>query len=253
MSRHRQTAVGTGRRRTPKWIRHPGKLLSQNRFFAPVAARLAIWYLKLTFHTNKWAVEPADALDVVAPHLPVIAAVWHGQHILVPVIPIGLTGSVMISRSVDGEITARVAKAFGAKPVRASGGRDSARLVEKGGVTGFLEMLHALERGENVLQTADIPKGTPRRAGMGIISLAKRSGRPIIPLAIASSRRKVITRAWDRTTFNLPFGRSAICMGEPLFVAQDAGEEELETARLQLQDELNRITQRAYTLTGVPE
>ena len=253
MTRRVQSSMGAQRRRTPKWLRQPGKLLSQNRFFAPVAATLAIWYLKATFHTNRWVVEPEDALDVVAPHLPIIAAVWHGQHIMLPVIPIGLTGSVMISRSVDGEITARVARAFGARPVRASGGRDSARLVEKGGAAGFLEMLRALERGENVLQTADIPKGTPRRAGMGIIALAKRSGRPIVPLAIASSRRKVVKRAWDRTTFNLPFGRSAICMGKPVFVAHNAGEKEMEEGRLQLQAELNRITDRAYALTGVPE
>ena len=45
----------------------------------------------------------------------------------------------MISRSIDGEITARIAQAFGAKPIRASGGREPlthvrfyARLTELG-------------------------------------------------------------------------------------------------------------------------
>jgi lysophospholipid acyltransferase (LPLAT)-like uncharacterized protein len=125
--------------------------------------------------------------------------------------------------------------------------------MQKGGISGFLEMLRALERGESVMQTADIPKGTPRRAGPGIIALAKRSGRPIIPLAVASSRRKVVKGAWDRTTFNLPFGRSAIVMGEPVMIAADAGEAELEAGRLRLQAEMERITARAYELTGNPE
>jgi hypothetical protein len=118
---------------------------------------------------------------------------------------------------------------------------------------GFLEMLQALEAGENVVQTADIPQGTPRRVGPGIIALAKRSGRPIVPLAIASSRRAVLSRAWDRTTLNLPFGRSAICVGEPLHVAPDADDKALEDARKTLQTELKRITLRAYELTGHPE
>ncbi|HSO47456.1 MAG TPA: lysophospholipid acyltransferase family protein [Rhizobiaceae bacterium] len=239
--------------RTPQWVRRPGRVLSGSQWFAPVAAFLAIQYLKLTFHTNKWVVEPADALDKVAPHLPVIAAVWHGQHILLPVIPVGIKGSVMISRSLDGEITARIAHAFGAKAIRASGGRDRSQALQKGGISGFLEMLRALERGESVMQTADIPKGTPRRAGQGIIALAKRSGRPIIPLAVASSRRKVVKGAWDRTTFNLPFGRSAIVMGEPVMIAADADDAALEAGRLALQAEMDRATARAYELTGNPE
>ena len=240
-------------RRTPKWLRRPGKLISGSRFFAPAVARLFVWYLKLTFRTNRWVVEPADALDRAQPFLPAIAAVWHGQHILLPVIPIGLKASVMISRNLDGEITARVAEIFGAKAIRASGGRDVSKTIQKGGLTGFLEMLQALERGENVLQTADIPKGTPRRAGEGIIMLAKRSGRPIVPLAVASSRRHVARRSWDRTTFNLPFGRSAIVMGDPVHVDASAGEAELEQARIAVENELNRITARAYELTGRPE
>ncbi|MGI9399893.1 MAG: lysophospholipid acyltransferase family protein [Rhizobiaceae bacterium] len=240
-------------RKTPKWVRRPGKLLSGNRFFAPVAARLAVWYLKLTFHTNKWVVEPEDIMDRVTPKLPAIAAVWHGQHIMLPVIPLGLKGAAMISRNLDGEITARVAEAFGARTIRASGGRAATKTLKKGGMVGFLEMLKVLEKGENVLQTADIPHGAARKAGQGIILLSKRSGRPIVPIAIASSRRKTISRAWDRTTVNLPFGKSAICVGESISVSENASDVELEDARQTLENELNRITKRAYELTGVPE
>jgi lysophospholipid acyltransferase (LPLAT)-like uncharacterized protein len=60
----------------------------------------------------------------------------------------------------------------------------------------------------------------------------------------------VVKGAWDRTTFNLPFGRSAIVMGEPVMIAADAGEAELEAGRLRLQSEMERITARAYELTG---
>ena len=182
-----------------------------------------------------------------------IVGVWHGQHVLLPAIPIGLTASVMISRSLDGEITARVAQAFGATPIRASGGRDAKHTMRKGALKGFLDMKSALERGENVLQTADIPKGTARRAGRGIVVLAQKTGRPILPLAVASSRRWILPKSWDRTTINLPFGKSAIVVGRLFTVPENASDETIEAVRVELQEELNRITLRAYELAGNPE
>ncbi|MEM7215004.1 MAG: hypothetical protein AAF423_05620, partial [Pseudomonadota bacterium] len=118
---------------------------------------------------------------------------------------------------------------------------------------GFLEMLRALEAGENVVQTADIPKGISRRAGLGIVTLAQRSGAPVLPLAIASSRRFVFKRAWDKAALNLPFGTTAICVGELIYIKSDASDEDLEVSRKQVETEMNRVTKRAYELTGNPE
>jgi len=234
-------------------MRRPGRFLSENRLFAAAAAWLAVRYLNLVFKTNKWVVEPENILEEVKPELPVIVAVWHGQHVLLPAIPMGFTASVMISRSLDGEITARVAEAYGSTAIRASGGRNAKHTLSKGALKGFLDMLAALRRGDNVLQTADIPKGTPRRAGPGIIALAQKSGRPIVPLAVASSRRWVLPKSWDRTTINKPFGKSVIVVGERLRVPKGADDAQLEACRIRLQEELDRITQRAYSLTGNPE
>ena len=114
-------------------------------------------------------------------------------------------------------------------------------------------MLRALESGDNVIQTADIPKGISRRAGLGIVSLAAKSGCPIVPLAIASSRRYVFKNAWDRAALNMPFGKTAICVGELVNVPADATEDQLEKHRNLLENELTRATERAYELTGNPE
>lgn len=241
------------RRRTSKWLRRPGRLVSENRYFAPAVAWLAVRYLNLVYRSNEWVVEPPDILDRIRPDLPVIVAVWHGQHVLLPAIPIGLTASVMISRSIDGEITARVAEVYGSRTIRASGGRSARHTLKKGALKGFLDMLAALRRGENVLQTADIPKGTARRVGLGIVTLAQKSGRPVVPMAVASSRRWVLPKSWDRTSINLPFGKSAIVVGEPVRVAADAAGPALEDCRQRLQGELDRVTLRAYELTGHPE
>src|SRR5680860_944753 len=139
------TPVKKLRAKTPKWVRRPGRMISEKPFIAWLMAKLAIAYLKLVFKTNSWQVEPEDSLEVVKQDLPVIAAVWHGQTLLFPVIPIGLKASVMISRSLDGEITTRVAKAFGNKAIRASGGRHAKHTLTKGALKGFFDMLSALE------------------------------------------------------------------------------------------------------------
>ena len=249
MNKKSDTPLAVTRRRTPRWISRLGKSISKSKYSAAIFSRLGIGYLELVYWTNRFVVEPENALDIARPEQPVILAVWHGQHILLPALRIKMPASVMISRSLDGEITARIAEAYGSKAIRASGGREKMKSLEKGGMLGFLEMLRALENNENVVQTADIPKGTPRRAGEGIIRLAAISGRPIIPLAVASSRRYKFKGAWDKTSLNMPFGHSAVCMGAAVRVSADKTKRE--ASRIELENELNRITNRAYKLAGV--
>jgi len=218
-----------------------------------ILSKLAVWYLTLVEKTNKIIVEPVNALEQVSSRQPVIVSVWHGQHILMPALPIGLNASAMISRNFDGEVTARIVEHFGNKTIRASGGRSPKQTLQKGGMTGFLDMLRALDEGENVVQTADIPQGISRRVGLGIISLAHKSGRPIVPLAITSSRRHIFQKAWDKAAFNMPFGTTAVCTGNIIEVANDADDAQLEQARDLLEKEMQRITKLAYELTGNPE
>ncbi len=43
----------------------------------------------------------------------------------------------------------------------------------------------------------------------------------------------------------LPFSRGVFIFGEPVFVASDAGDDEMESRRRELEAELNEITRRA--------
>src|SRR5690242_21752351 len=107
-------------------------------------------------------------------------------------------------------------------------------------------MLDALADGYSVALTADVPK-IARVAGLGIVMLARESGRPIFPVAIATSRRYVLHN-WDKTTINLPFSRGAAVCGEPVHVPADATDAVLELYRQQVEDNLNTATERAYTI-----
>src|SRR5690606_13514750 len=121
----------------------------------------------------------------------------------------------------------------------------------KGGVSAFREMVRTLEDKCNVALTADVPKRS-RVAGLGIIMLARESGRPIMPFAMATSRF-IQLKNWDRTTINLPFGRGVLIGGDPIHVPPDADQAMMEVLRLQLEATLNDVTRRAYVALGRPD
>ena len=146
--------------------------------------------------------------------------------------------------------TPRVLKKSDVHVIRGSGGRDRAETVRKGGVRALKGMADALERGLNVVMIADISKGTPRQAGPGIVMLGKLSGRPIIPMAIATSRYHVVKKSWDKTTINLPFGRACLKLGLPIHVPRDVSDADLERLRQKVTDELNCVTEKAYRAVG---
>jgi lysophospholipid acyltransferase (LPLAT)-like uncharacterized protein len=79
------------------------------------------------------------------------------------------------------------------------------------------------------------------------VKLAQLSGRPIYPVAVATSRR-ITLDTWDRSVVNLPFSRGAIVAGVPIHVASDADAAALELARLAVEEGLNAATERAYAM-----
>lgn len=181
---------------------------------------------------------------------PFILALWHGQHIIGPLAyPGGRPLVALFSRSADAELNARVAERMGMEVVRGSGGRAERSVYrDKGGARALIQLKRALDDGKNVTMIADIPHGTPRDAGQGIILLASISGRPILPVAITTSRRTVLERTWDKTTINLPFGRRATAVGDPIFVPAKADEATMEERRLALNAALNEVTERAAAM-----
>jgi lysophospholipid acyltransferase (LPLAT)-like uncharacterized protein len=222
----------------------PLKRIFTSSAFQETVGMLAAWYLRLVWHTNRVAVEPADIYEKV--QIPAIIAMWHGQHFMAPFIKRGDArhrAKVLISRHRDGEINARAAERLGIGTIRGSGAHNG-QFHRKGGAVAFTDMLDALTEGFNVALTADVPK-VARVAGLGVVKLAQHSGRPIYPVAIASSRRIELDN-WDRSAVNLPFGRVAMVAGEPIFVTRDADDAALEAVRRQVESELNRVTQRAY-------
>ncbi len=205
-------------------------------------------YLDLVRRTNRFTIEPADAYARLGPMQPFIGAMWHGQHFMAPYLrrPEDRAAS-LVSRSSDGELNAIALHHLGIRAIRGSGARGRDQRL-KGGSSALRAMLRALSDGENMFLTADIPK-IARHCGTGIVLLGRMSGRPIVPVAVATSRRREF-RSWDRASLGLPFGRGAMVVGEAVAVPPDADEGVLEEKRLAVERELDRVNERAFALVG---
>ena len=205
-------------------------------------------YLDLVQATNRFVHEPTDIYGELGPLKPFIGAMWHGQHFMAPYLRRPEDRAVsLVSRSSDGEFNAIALRHLGIRAIRGSGARGRDQRL-KGGAPALRAMLHALDDGENMFLTADVPK-IARRCGEGIVVLARLSGRPIVPVAVATSRRMEFD-SWDRASIGLPFGRGAIVAGGPITVPRDADAEAAEDARLAVERELNRVNARACELVG---
>ncbi len=219
--------------------------LRNRPWFQKTVGVLAAEYLRLVWKTSRFTMEPPDPYLLYDKEQPVILAMWHGQHFMLPFFRRNYRIKVLISRHSDGEINAIAAQRLGVGAVRGSGDHNR-RFQIKGGVSAFRSMVELMAEGWNMALTADVPK-VSRVAGLGIIKLASETGSPIFPVAVATSRRIVLDN-WDRSEVNLPFSRGAMVVGEAIRVPNAANAETLEAARSALESALNAGTELAHAI-----
>ncbi len=225
------------------------KRLARSKFVQEALGFLLASYLRFVQRTNRFAHEPADLDAAIAGETPLIVAMWHGQHLMISFAwPKSIPRmAALISRSGDGGAQAAALRRLGVTPVRGSGGRAN-RKGGKGGATALRGLLRQLESGASVAMTADAAKRA-RVAELGVVTLARLSGRPIAPTAVVVSRRFDFN-TWDRASLGKPFGRGAIVVGDLIHVAPDADEAALEAARRAVEQGLDAVHARAYAMVG---
>jgi len=205
-------------------------------------------YIRLVHRTSTVTLEPADARARLAQLHPYILAMWHGQFGLMPALHIGeYKVSAIASRHGDAEVLAHALGQFGIELVRGAGA--NGRFRDRGGAQALRMAVRLLKGGSTFAMTADVPPGPARYAGDGIVTMARLSGRPIVPLAVASSRFTTF-KTWSRLTLNLPWSKLVYVIGEPIWVPDDTKAADLARYRQQVEDALNSVTERAYALSG---
>lgn len=143
-------------------------------------------------------------------------------------------GHVLVSRSKDGEVLARVMARLGFSPVRGSSHR--------GGSEAMRALLAEAQGGYDFGITPDGPRGPRQMFKVGAVFLASRSGLPIVPITVAY-RRYWQLRSWDRFQLPWPFTHGVIHVGVPITVPPGLDDAGLETWRLHLEEALRSHTQ----------
>ncbi len=153
-------------------------------------------------------------------------------------------GMLMVSRSRDGELIARILDRLGYTCARGSPG------VGKGGSAALKRMLSHLKKGGSAGLIADGSQGPPLVAQKGVILLARFAGAPLLPVSMAANPCWKFP-SWDRTVLAKPFSRVALAFGPALQIKRDAEEDELEAQRLLLEERINELTRKCELAVGI--
>jgi lysophospholipid acyltransferase (LPLAT)-like uncharacterized protein len=176
----------------------------------------------------------------------IVAGVWHRNAIFLFYYFRTLgPRAVMISRSKDGEIVARVARRFGYATMRGSSSRGGTRALQQ--MIAYMRETHE----KRLCGTpVDGPRGPARVMKKGMLAVARQAGAWFVPVACSGTRMMTFRKAWDKTVIPLPFSRMVIAIGEPLRVPADVDETEMENLRRRAEDALNAITDHLDRICG---
>ncbi|MEK6584376.1 MAG: lysophospholipid acyltransferase family protein, partial [Nitrospirota bacterium] len=142
----------------------------------------------------------------------------------------------LVSPSTDGEIIARTIRLFGIRTIRGSS--------YKGGSKAFRELIRVVRDKGRVFITVDGSRGPVFKVQKGLLHLAKISNMPVLPVTYGAEKALVF-KSWDRFIIPHPFTRVVVIYGEPVYVPRDSSEEEIEKKKVELEERLVEMTERA--------
>lgn len=182
----------------------------------------------------------SEGLKKVAPVLrsgKFIAACWHSRIILLSYILKGWHMAILVSRSKDGEIIARIAQNQGHETIRGSTSRGGLRALAK-----QIKILKEHARPGGIIP--DGPRGPRQKVQPGVIMLAKKTGYPIVPISYSAKKIKIFS-SWDRFIVPYPFTKCTIIFGDPIYIPKDIDRNRYKLFSNTLEKELCRITDDA--------
>jgi lysophospholipid acyltransferase (LPLAT)-like uncharacterized protein len=139
---------------------------------------------------------------------PCVYAHWHGDELVLVAYYSFRRLAVLSSLSKDGALMARTLQLLGYTVFRGSSSR--------GGARGLIGLIKAVQGGSQASLAVDGPKGPIYEVKPGVIELALRTGRPIIPVRTRCNRAWFVPRAWNKSYVPKFFARVEVEYGEPI-------------------------------------
>lgn len=214
----------------------PAKPLSR-RILETLGIALVVLLQRFTLLTSKVVYLNREVVDrLLSENRPFIFGIWHCNVYMSPILYRGMDVHVMISKSKDGELIARIVHAFGNRSIRGS--------TSRGGTSALKAMIRVARRNSRLAFTPDGPRGPALVAQQGIIAAASACGIPIVPAHYESTRQKV-AKSWDSHRVPLPFGTIVNSFGDPIDIPRDLDGDQFEKYRLLVEERLLENKKRA--------
>ena len=221
------------------------KKLLQSDLAMALTCLIGALYIKFVRWTGRWGIEREDIPESFRKAgKPFILSFWHGRLMMMPYCwrRTDLT-NMLISGHRDGRLISQTVKHFDIDSVVGSAG--------EGGAQATRRLIKLMREGGVVGITPDGPRGPRMRVSEGTIALARLSGAPIVPTTYSASRRRIMG-SWDRFVLALPFSRGVFLWGNPIEVPRNADHAMLEAKRLEVEDAMNALADRADAMMGQP-
>ena len=202
-----------------------------NRLLAWAACRL-LRALLMTCRVEVREQEPRTS--PYAPNQPAryLYCLWHDMIVLHTFAAPHYDLAALVSRHRDGGYLADAMAAIGVRPVRGSS--------SKGGAEAVKEIVAELD-GWHVAITPDGPRGPRRKIKPGILWLAARTGRPIVPTVGVCLNAWRIKGSWTDLTIPKPFSRVLMLGGPFIYVPADLDRKDLPRHADALETEMARL------------
>lgn len=222
------------------------RLLDRPAVYNFVGRHILGAYVDLGMRTAKVSYDPPDYEQRVMAEVPVIYTFWHANMTAIGYLVPEANwekARVLVSPHSDGRLGAAAIARWGGKVIYGTGNTfQGARAVG-----GTLEVIREIKAGHSIVMTAEVPPRRGRVVSKGLIRLARMAGVPIQPVAMASSRRTVFEKVWDKTQINHPFGKAVVVAGEMLRVDDTITDED---AAALLKQRLDGAYERALKITA---
>lgn len=213
------------------------------KFKSPLLTKFAAWLLVrgiqalyLTVRRTEVAID--DDTNPCRPNVKgrYLFCTWHDTIVMPLFHGPQIATAGMVSGHTDGSFLAFAMEFLNIKPVRGSSG--------KRGVKALREAITVVQD-YHITITPDGPRGPRRVMKDGIIFLAAKSGRPIVPLAYRVSSYWKISGKWTDLVIPRPFSKVTAYLDEPIYVPENAGREELDALTQEIQQRLDAMYQFA--------
>lgn len=224
-----QLVVKPGKSSNP--LKNFRRRITYSEGFLNFAAALAYGMIRSYMKTLRVKVEfgsETEKLDLTQ----VVFGFWHGRQFLM--LPVGPQWNMAILSDISwaGEIQARILKKLGYHVVRGSSKKKPARAL--------LSVKKAIEAGCSAGFALDGPSGPIYESKPGVIFLAQKFNRPLIPVTASASRGWIIKNTWCRYLLPKPFSVCKVIFHNPLTIHDDFDSKELDALFIQKTEEIDQ-------------